>query len=474
MSGALASFLCLLFVLFVVAREGRREKPHPSLALWIPLFWVITIGSKPLTNWLGLAGDSMENAEDYLEGSPVDRIFFLALIVAGLGVLFQRRVNWSRVFTTNKWLIIYFLYLAISTLWSEYTFVAFKRWIKDLGNVVMVLVILTEADPISATRTVLLRCAYLVLPFSIVYIKYYPALGRYYDQWTGTAYYCGVTGNKNALGMSLFVSALALLWKVLDLWGRRKGPDADRTGLLLHLAFGGMVLWLLKMAHSSTAVVCTVLGAAIMIAMRLPAIRRRAARFGLYFIGALLLLFIANATFDLGAAFVELVGRDMTFTGRTDIWKLVLSEPINPVLGVGFYSFWLGDRVDRLSEAFFYKLNQAHNGYLETYLNTGYLGVALLLIALVAGINRVKKSVAAGSPYAALRLAFIATILFYNMTEATFNRLNLVWFVLLLALMDYSAQLTDVALKPRKTESDNPTPSSTRRREGIRLEPLKE
>src|SRR5881394_1426855 len=171
MTGALASFLCLLLVFAIIVREGKRQKPKLSWALWVPLFWAVIISSKPLTSWLSLAGDSMENAEDYLEGSPLDRAFLLSLIVAGVAILFQRRVNWSRAFTTNKWLFIYFFYLALSTLWSEFTFVSFKRWIKDFGNVVMVLVILTEIDPVVAARTLLLRCAYLILPLSVVYIK---------------------------------------------------------------------------------------------------------------------------------------------------------------------------------------------------------------------------------------------------------------------------------------------------------------
>jgi O-antigen ligase len=352
--------------------------------------------------------------------------------------------------------------------------VSFKRWIKDLGNVVMVLVILTEIDPVEAARTVLLRCTYLILPFSLVYIKYYPAQGRYYDQWTGTAYYCGVTGNKNALGMSLFVGALVLLWKITDLWSERKGRNPDKTGLLIHLLMAGLVLYLLKLAHSSTALVCSVLGASVMLAMKLPVLRSKVSRFGLYSAAAALLLFLVNTTFDLGAAFVELVGRDLTFTGRTDIWKLVLSEEINPLIGVGFYSFWMGDRVDHLSEAFFYKLNQAHNGYLETYLNTGYIGVALLLVALGMGINRVKKSVVAGSAYGALRLAFIATILFYNMTEATFDRLNLVWFVLLLALTDYTMVKKESSGPVPNPKPASNTPMMPARTSGIRLGQLRE
>ena len=122
----------------------------------------------------------------------------------------------------------------------------------------------------------------------------------------------------------------------------------------------------------------------------------------------------------------------MTFTGRTDIWQSVLAEKSNPIIGVGFYSFWLGDRVERLSEKYFYHLNEAHNGYLETYLNSGLIGVALLLMVFGAALKDTKTGLARGNHYAMLRYAFIVAAAWYNMSEAAFDRLDLIWFVLVL------------------------------------------
>jgi hypothetical protein len=71
--------------------------------------------------------------------------------------------------------------------------VAIKRWIKDLGNVIMVLVVVSDQNPIAAVRFLFARCCYLLLPLSVTFIKYFPDLGRYYDTWSGAAIYCGVT-----------------------------------------------------------------------------------------------------------------------------------------------------------------------------------------------------------------------------------------------------------------------------------------
>jgi hypothetical protein len=40
----------------------------------------------------------------------------------------------------------------------------------------------------------------------------------------------------------------------------------------------------------------------------------------------------------------------------------------------GFYSFWTAERIERLSSKYFYDLTEAHNGYIEVYLNGGLIG----------------------------------------------------------------------------------------------------
>jgi hypothetical protein len=52
-----------------------------------------------------------------------------------------------------------------------------KRWVKDLWNPIMALVILTERRPYEAVGVVLRRLNLLLLPLSILFIKYYLELG---------------------------------------------------------------------------------------------------------------------------------------------------------------------------------------------------------------------------------------------------------------------------------------------------------
>ena len=436
----LALITCLAFILWLLARYQKRQK-GVSTAVWIPVLWALMLGSRPVSIWLGI-GKQLNTLDDYLEGSPFDRLVFLVLITAGFLILSKRRANWQSIILNNRWLFLYFLYLGISTVWSDYSFLSFKRWVKDFGHLVLALVILSEDDPTEAVKAVLARCSYVLIPLSVLFIKYYPDLGRYYDSWTYQPHYSGVTTDKNMLGMVVFSCGLFLFWMLIEL-RNRETQDRDMLGMFVHLVLMLMVLWLLAKAQSSTALSCGILGACILLGMRLPAIRSRVRRLGVYIFAFLLLLLLLQVTFDLGAIFVKAVGRDLTFTGRTEIWKATLNEDINPLFGVGYYSFWLGDRSERLSEKYYYLLNEAHNGYLETYLNNGLIGLLLLTVVFVSAAKRIHRRIIvyAKSNYEALRLAFLVAALAYNMTEVVFDRLNLVWFVFLLLIMRYPGPL---------------------------------
>ena len=141
------------------------------------------VASQPPTYWLRLASIPIAGGSRE-EGNPVDAAFFLALTLAGLYVLNQRGgVSLSEFAQNNQWLTIFFIYCFLSIFWSDFPFVSFKRWIKIIGHPVMVLVIFSEPDPVETVVRLFKRVAYVVLPVSILWIKYYPRLGRRTDEW---------------------------------------------------------------------------------------------------------------------------------------------------------------------------------------------------------------------------------------------------------------------------------------------------
>ncbi len=421
----LALAITLVFIGWLFARDRKRGDVC-SGALWVPLLWLLILGSRPISVWL--SGGEPTEPGDYQEGSPLDRNVFLGLILAGIVALLRRRISWGDLFAKNRWLFVYFAYLGLSVLWADFPLIAFKRWFKDCGNIVMALLILSEVDRARAFRLILVRCAYVLIPLSVVLIKYFPDVGRYYNPFIWTYSYGGVTQDKNMLGATLILCELGLFWNFLEL--RRKGLVTIVVVLLMVMG-----LWLFTMAHSSTGLACTVLGIAIVLGMQSPTVRSKVEEFGLSSAFALALVLVAAITFDLTeVVVVDLLGRDMTFTGRTEIWQRVLSADINPLFGTGYYSFWMVKRVDFVALGWMRQLNESHNGYIETYLNDGLVGLGLLSVLLLTSIRRVRNAVLRGTEYDAFVFAFMLILPIYNFTEAAFNRLSPIWVIGLLVM----------------------------------------
>jgi O-antigen ligase len=461
--------------------------------LWIALIWIVIIGSRPVSFWFG-GGIQIEKPEDYLDGSPLDRNIFILLILAGLIVLWRRRIEWDRIFASNRWLFIFFLYCGISVLWSDFPFVSFKRWFKDSGNVIMLLIIVTDQNPVQATKAVLARYTYVVVPLSLLFIKYFPEYGRYYIPWTWEPAFCGITTNKNELGCAIFIGGLFLVWELIymrsliiepatstpsvrepstSILGNRsvRAPrrhsvwpkvadvlieaemhttgsrNMDKKDLLGRAILLVLALWLIIQVGSSTAQACLVLGTCVLLVMQFPFAQRQVRYLGSYTAVLIFLILILYTTPSILESFVQLMGRDMTLTGRTDVWTDLLSIPIDPVVGTGYQSFWLGPYAVQMWEKYTFHPNQAHNGYLETYLHGGLVGVCLLIAMIISAGSKLKTEVVHGDGYGIFRLTLLGIAMFYNWTEAFFNKLSPVWIIVLLAALSYPRQAKAMANK---------------------------
>ena len=196
----LALLLCTVFVLFLLRIE-RRQAPSVSLTLWIPTIWMLCIASKPLGVWFGSTGGDAES------GSLLDQLFLSALLCLGLFTLASKREVWSNAIKEHPWLVVLIGYMLVSILWSDIPFISFKRWIRELVAVIMAFVLLTERDPQEAMQSILRRTIFILIPFSLLLIKYFPEYGVQYGRWSGGQMWIGVTLQKNGLGRLCLMAA---------------------------------------------------------------------------------------------------------------------------------------------------------------------------------------------------------------------------------------------------------------------------
>lgn len=386
------------------------------------------IGSRLPSQWLGtqVGGQSAQILE---EGNPLDRAVFAGLIFIAIVILSSRSFNWNGLITRNLFLVAFLLFALISVVWSDYSFVAFKRWFRDLGNYLMILVVLSDPHPLEATRTFVRRLCYLLIPLSVVMIKYFPQVAKHYDAWTGIASVDGVTTSKNMLGVACLISGLYMFWDTMTRWHERK-ERRTKWIIWINTAFIAMTLWLLNLSNSATSSVCLALGCLVIVAARCNWGQRHANLIKIMIPASFLLYLVLAFGMGLMGEMASQIGRDPTLTDRTIIWKAVLSANTNPLVGTGYESFWLGPRLQRVWEMAGH-VNEAHNGYLEVYLNLGLVGLALLLGFLVSSYRRISRILPNGSILASFSLALWTIMLFYNMTEAAFKS-QLMWLIFLL------------------------------------------
>jgi O-antigen ligase len=79
---------------------------------------------------------------------------------------------------------------------------------------------------------------------------------------------------------------------------------------------------------------------------------------------------------------LELIGKDPTLTGRTELWAYVMADiGKKPFLGWGYSAFWSPNdpAAVEISTILMWYVPQAHNGLLEMLLNVGMIGSALFI-----------------------------------------------------------------------------------------------
>jgi exopolysaccharide production protein ExoQ len=436
---------------------NRDKSVQTSKALWIAVIWFWILGSRPVSMWFD-GGPVTQSADQLLEGSPIEGAIFQVLIIAGLVVVFQRRQVCFSVMASAWPIVLYFAYCLLSIMWSDFTWVSTKRWVKAIGDVVMALVVVTDAQPVAALRRVFSRVGFILLPASVLLIKYYPYLGRGYDTWTGAQWNTGVTTSKNILGVVTYALSAGALWQILQLWRQGSFPDRRRQ-LVAQCILLGSGLWLLSSANSATSTSCFILASILMLLASLPQFRGRPASIHALVL-TLVLVGVAIKVTGADAAIVHALGRKADLTGRAnDIWPLLIPMAPNALVGAGFESFWLGPRLQKVWDAFpnLY-VNEAHNGYIEVYLNLGWIGVGLIIVMLVHGYHRSVSALRVDPELGSLMMAYVITSALYSYTEAGFRMLDFAWSFLLLAIIA-AIRVSGLANESEETHYEHPEPA---------------
>lgn len=169
---------------------------------------------------------------------------------------------------------------------------------------------------------------------------------------------------------------------------------------------------------------------------------------------------------DLLEIVFQATGRDLSLSGRTDLWGLMWIEAMkHPWLGTGYGGFWLG--LDGMSGQIAYLVRwgypgQAHNGYLDIFNELGLVGSFLLVVFLISHGRNLATLAEQDHKLANFHASIFIAILTMNIAEATILRTTHLWWMLFTASVFEVAALIKLDKAPGPERTSPPRPSPTR------------
>lgn len=349
--------------------------------------------------------------------------------------------------------------LLICTRWQKFLYVASKRkFLWAVAGLVIASVLWTTVPELTSRRSLvflgttcfgvylsaryplkeqmrLLALAFgLAIVLNILYSLAFPAFAIEKGVHQGALR--GIYAQKNVLGRLMVLSALNFLFLAFD------------GQLYRYLMWAGFCLSviLLILSTSKTALVVFLV---LIILLPLYRALRLNYSFVLAFFtivllvsGIITILFVGNLETILSA-----LGRDITLTGRTGIWAIVINKiSEHPWLGYGYLGFWRGlegDSADIWYETYFLAPN-AHNGFLDLALDLGLVGILFFFLSFFKSCWRAIAWLRLNrSTEGLLPIVYLTFLFLYNITESTliFPPNNIFWLL-------YTAITTSILVQP--------------------------
>jgi O-antigen ligase len=288
------------------------------------------------------------------------------------------------LFSRNRYVAALVAVAAASVLWSQDPAASLQKVIYLIVTTCFGLYLVERFSPRHLMQVVMIAGSIAIIG-SLVLAVALPRYGVFTGRAEESSGWQGIYTHKNTLGlMTMYFLSPALFLPV-------KGTR-EKVGRFLYI---GSSLFLVAMSRSRGAwIMCASLlffALIITVGSRLKPEERVAA----YWVLGVLLVVSAAVIWALLPVLLGLLHKDMTLTGRTTIWSVLLTSfAKRPWLGYGYSAFWVGTKGESANAIYALKwprLSYAENGVLELALELGIVGVGLYLMAYLRSYRRLKR-----------------------------------------------------------------------------------
>lgn len=293
----------------------------------------------------------------------------LLFLLAGMALVVSRPGETLAAMRREWMIVLVALWCLMSFAWSDYTSLTLRYGIQLFLTVTIFVTIGYRLAPMTFVKIVFMTSAMAGL-LSLLF-------GRARSDGMG---YLGIYASKNALADASSLLVIAALAVLVD---RRISPRW-RIPALMALLMGSM---LLVMGQSSGALVSTLIivmffGVIVLLQRMTPHMRMVMIALMVVMIATIVVV-LSSISDQLARMFLDLTGKDITLTGRTDLWAIAFDQiSKQPLLGVGFQAFWVHGQplAEQLWADFGIKGRAGfnfHNTLISNAVEIGVLGTAM-------------------------------------------------------------------------------------------------
>jgi exopolysaccharide production protein ExoQ len=366
--------------------------------------------------------------QSIMEARPENRIFWPAMSAISVVLAVQTRSRLGRTTLPHHiiCLLAYVAFAGASVLWAFSPEQSLTRFVQQ----VMIVTSIVLPAMLAARTSDVMRGLFLCFAFASILNVFFVLGGSativlYGSIGVVNIGYQGYFLGKNYLGECAAV-ALLLSFHEMLCPGRRR-------------AFGIIVVViatsLLFLSDSKTALGLAFISPFLaIITLSVRKITRISPAIILLSIPFCYVVLSSVSSFNMNRVSYMLYG-DSTFTGRTMIWDFAQDEiERRPLLGWGYQSFWLVPNSPKFEAPGWVKMMpNAHNGYYDTMLEMGYVGLALLVVFITATLHAIGRVADRDPARARLVLSLALFIILYNYLESFWMRgFEFLWVVFLI------------------------------------------
>jgi O-antigen ligase len=246
----------------------------------------------------------------------------------------------------------------------------------------------------------------------------------------GELAWVGIYSHKQTLGRQLGLFALIFVVRFLD-------KTSNNLSAILGFI---LVSFMALQSNSKTAWLMIIFSLVIVLLYKINK-QRRIRLLMFLFLSLLAIIAVSFLTANLKFIVVDLLGKNLEFNGRTPLWSLSMERGLErPWLGYGYAGFWgspVSDYVIQNSwaasdEEFSSSATSfhAHNGYIDIFLQLGFIGLLTFLVNLFFTLKRVIiLFIYTRSIEYAWMLQFIALFCLLNFSDSCILLVNTFWVV---------------------------------------------